>query len=171
MKKVKKVNKELLSRETVFEEDGCIKKITLGMAEKMIDAALRWARNGGFECSVAVLDASGTVIAVHRDNLMPETLEIAIDKAYTAAAMTAPTRMMAIMTSPMTAMGVGPDGHGTSLGFRHKLRWCTVNGGIPIRQAGTSMGMKVIGAIGTSGCPSGTDDNLCSQAGATSLYE
>lgn len=170
---MKEVTKEVVSKETIFDEKGRIKKITLGMAEKMIQAALRWGREiAGWPVSVAVVDASGAVIATHRDDgAGPETLEIAIDKAYTAVAFELPTRMVARMTSPKASMAVDVDQHGTSLLFRHKGRWCTVNGGIPVREAGTSMGLKVIGGIGTSGCPSGEDDNRCSQAGFSALYD
>jgi uncharacterized protein GlcG (DUF336 family) len=139
----------------------------------MIDAAIRWGKDvAGFPVSVAVVDGAGGVIAAYRsEGASPETLEIAMDKAFTAVAFEMPTRMAARMTSPKASMALDVDQHGTSLLFRHKGRWCTVNGGIPIREAGTSMGMNVIGGIGTSGCPSGEDDNKCSQAGFSSLYD
>jgi len=44
-----------------------VKELTLELALKMLEAAERWARDiAGFPCSIAVVDQSGTILAVHR---------------------------------------------------------------------------------------------------------
>ena len=57
-----------------------MKELTLEMAEKMLEAAERWARDvAGIPCSTAVVDKSGALIAVHRmDGAAMATTEIAI---------------------------------------------------------------------------------------------
>jgi uncharacterized protein GlcG (DUF336 family) len=128
---MEKEKEEVVNRETIFDEEGHIKEITLGMAEKMLDAALKWADEmTGFPCSVTVVDAAGAVIAVQRgDGAPPGTLDIAIEKAWSAVAMGMPTLMIARMTDPKAAMAVGLGMHGMGLNGRHKGRLCGIHGG------------------------------------------
>ncbi|MFJ8861904.1 heme-binding protein [Streptomyces sp. NPDC102451] len=69
--------------------------ITLGAAEEIIDAAHKRAQEFGKAVSVAVVDAGGFVVAVRRpDGARPLTPDIARAKAYTAAVMQRPGRML-----------------------------------------------------------------------------
>jgi len=150
-----------------------MKELTLELVEKALEGAERYARDiAGWPCSIAIVDKAGVVIAVHRmDNAPPGTAEIAIEKAWSAVAMEMPTLMLGrfidpriVQQHPLGQSGLGIDG-------THQGRMCPIYGGIPIREHGTSLGMGVIGGIGTSGCPEAADDNSISQAGFSALYD
>jgi uncharacterized protein GlcG (DUF336 family) len=160
-------------RETAFDQEGHVKRITLGMARKMLEAAVRYSVEiVGFPCSIAVVDAAGGVIAVHRaDGAPPGTVDIAIEKAWSAVVMGMPTLMLGRFIDPRVATTVPLGTHAIGIANRHKGRLCAIHGGIPIREVGTSLGLDVIGGIGTSGCPSADDDNTVSQAGFSALYD
>ncbi|WP_329236156.1 heme-binding protein [Streptomyces sp. NBC_00111] len=69
--------------------------ITLAAAEEIIDAAHERAREIGKAVSVAVVDAGGFPVAIRRpDGARPLTPDIARAKAYTAAVMQRPGRML-----------------------------------------------------------------------------
>ncbi|MGD1220869.1 MULTISPECIES: GlcG/HbpS family heme-binding protein [Streptomyces] len=69
--------------------------LTLDAAEEIVDAALRHAHALGKAVSVAVVDAGGFVVCVRRsDGARPLTPDIARAKAYTAAVMQRPGRML-----------------------------------------------------------------------------
>ncbi|MFV0138228.1 GlcG/HbpS family heme-binding protein [Streptomyces sp. HMX87] len=69
--------------------------ISLDAAEEIIEAAQKRAQAIGKAVSVAVVDAGGFVVAVRRpDGARPLTPDIARAKAYTAAVMQRPGRML-----------------------------------------------------------------------------
>jgi uncharacterized protein GlcG (DUF336 family) len=69
--------------------------LTLDEADAIVDAALRRARSIGKAVSVAVVDAGGFVLSIRRaDGARPLTPDIARAKAYTAAVMQRPGRML-----------------------------------------------------------------------------
>ncbi|MFJ8925076.1 heme-binding protein [Streptomyces sp. NPDC102364] len=69
--------------------------LTLDAAEEIIAAAHRRAQEVGKAVSVAVVDAGGFVVAVRRpDGARPLTPDIARAKAYTAAIMQRPGKML-----------------------------------------------------------------------------
>ncbi|CAM5343615.1 hypothetical protein STENM223S_11826 [Streptomyces tendae] len=69
--------------------------IGLDAAEEIIDAAHKRAQAIGKAVSVAVVDAGGFVVAVRRpDGARPLTPDIARAKAYTAAVMQRPGKML-----------------------------------------------------------------------------
>ncbi|MFE0801375.1 heme-binding protein [Streptomyces sp. NPDC058812] len=69
--------------------------ISLDAAEEIIEAAHKRAQAIGKAVSVAVVDAGGFVVAVRRpDGARPLTPDIARAKAYTAAVMQRPGRML-----------------------------------------------------------------------------
>lgn len=69
--------------------------IGLDAAEKIIAAAHERARETGKAVSVAVVDTGGFVVAIHRaDGARPLTPDIARAKAYTAAVMRRPGKML-----------------------------------------------------------------------------
>ncbi|MFD8006798.1 GlcG/HbpS family heme-binding protein [Streptomyces mirabilis] len=69
--------------------------LTLDAAEEIVDAALKRARSLGKAVSVAVVDAGGFVVSVRRsDGARPLTPDIARAKAYTAAVMQRPGKML-----------------------------------------------------------------------------
>ncbi|MFF6992164.1 heme-binding protein [Streptomyces sp. NPDC010273] len=69
--------------------------LTLDAAEEIIDAAHKRAQSLGKAVSVAVVDAGGFPIAIRRpDGARPLTPDIARAKAYTAAIMQRPGKML-----------------------------------------------------------------------------
>jgi uncharacterized protein GlcG (DUF336 family) len=154
-------------------DGGEIDAVTLYLARKGLQAAERMAKEIiGWPCSIAVVDKAGAVIALHRmHGAPPATLDIAIEKAWTAATFLAPTLMLGRMTDPRTAVAsleMLPLGHhGMGLPFKHKGKLTTIMGGIPIRDKD----MTVIGGVGTSGTPSANDDNTVSQACWSAMYD
>jgi uncharacterized protein GlcG (DUF336 family) len=150
-----------------------IDTVTLEDALCGLKAARRFAGDIlGFPSSVAVVDQGGFVIAAHSmDKGLPFTMEVAIDKAWTSAILGGPTQMLGRMTDPrqvLMPLDQLPLGqHGWGLFTRYKGRICPIMGGLPIRDKN----MKVIGAVGTSGCPSAEEDNRVSQACWSAMYD
>lgn len=145
--------------------------LTLEMALKMLEAAERWARDiAQVPCSIAVVDKSGALLAVHRmDGAGMATTDIAIEKAWTAVAFKMPTLLGSRWLDPRSGGQLLGD-HAFGMIGRGKGRLCFIPGGIPV----TSEEGEVIGAIGCSGVPSGVgdiSDTSVSQAGVTALYE
>ncbi|MGW1748381.1 GlcG/HbpS family heme-binding protein [Streptomyces sp. NPDC002092] len=69
--------------------------LTLDAADAIVDAALKHAQSTGKAVSVAVVDAGGFVVSVRRaDGARPLTPDIARAKAYTAAVMQRPGKML-----------------------------------------------------------------------------
>ncbi|MGA5500605.1 GlcG/HbpS family heme-binding protein [Streptomyces umbrinus] len=69
--------------------------LTLDAADEIVDAALKRAQSLGKAVSVAVVDGGGFVISVRRsDGARPLTPDIARAKAYTAAVMQRPGKML-----------------------------------------------------------------------------
>lgn len=154
-------------------DGGAIDAVTLYLARKGLESAERMAGEIiGWPCSITVVDKAGAVVALHRmRGAPPATLDIAIEKAWTAATFLAPTLMLGRMTDPRTAMAsfdMLPLGHhGMGLQFKHGGKLTTIMGGIPIRDKD----MTVIGGVGTSGTPSANDDNTVSQACWSAMYD
>lgn len=115
-------------------------KITLDVAEKIIDAAIKEAQRMGTLCSIAIADENGWLIALHRmDGALIPTVDIARDKAWTAAAFKMPS-------SEITRFG---DPSRPDFGFNTQNwndRLTTIAGGLPIKN-----GSEVVGAVGVSG--------------------
>ncbi|WP_210592457.1 heme-binding protein [Streptomyces sp. GESEQ-35] len=69
--------------------------MNLDAAEEIIDAAVKRAQSVGKAVSVAVVDAGGFPVAIRRsDGARPLTPDIARAKAYTAAVMQRPGKML-----------------------------------------------------------------------------
>ncbi len=148
-----------------------MKELTLELALRMLEAAERWARDvAGFPCSIAVVDRSGALIAVHRmDGAAMATTDIAIEKAYTAVAWGMPTMLGSRWLDPRN-VGQHIGDHALGMIGRGKGRLCLIPGGIPV----TNEEGEIIGGIGCSGIPAGLgsiNDTAVSQAGIVSLFE
>lgn len=126
-------------------------------AAAAVQAAVRHAEANGWKINVAVADRSGNLMAFLR---MPgaflHSIEIAIDKAYTAASFGFRTKdWMSI---------VGSD-EGMKLGFSAQPRLIVFGGGVPVRLAGQD---EWIGGIGVSGA-SEQQDEECAWAGLAAI--
>ncbi len=108
-------------------------------AELAITAALAHAETLGVDCSVAVVDAGGHLIAfARRDNARIGTVELAINKAFSA-------RIFDVSTEVLGELAVA-DGELRGIQHSHGGRSVIFGGGLPIQSNG-----KTIGAVGVSG--------------------
>jgi uncharacterized protein GlcG (DUF336 family) len=132
--------------------------MNLDMAKKMIKAAIERAEQMNRLCSVAIVDDRGFLVAIHRMDRAPiPTVDIARDKAWTAATFRMPT-------SDIVKFG---DASSPGFGFNTQNwndRLTTISGGLPIKD-----GDNVIGGIGVSGGISEEDVAVCEAALATVL--
>ena len=102
-------------------------------------ASARWADEAGIKVNIAVVDAGGNLAAFLR---MPgaflHSIDIAIDKAYTAAGFGLPT-------SAWTDV-LATDSPAVRSGIPMRPRMVCFGGGLPLKYEG-----RVIGGIGVSG--------------------
>ncbi|MFZ6722611.1 GlcG/HbpS family heme-binding protein [Undibacterium sp. Ji49W] len=110
--------------------------ITQEAASALIVAASTAARDIGIDVTIAVTDNAGHLKAFERaDSAAFLTVDVAIDKAWTAASFGLPTHTWtAIISNDVVAQ------------LAHRPRLVAVGGGCPIIDNG-----KVIGGIGISG--------------------
>lgn len=120
-------------------------------------AALATCRAQGFQIGVAVVDRSGLTQVFLRDRFAgAHTLEVATDKAWTAASFRISTLDLATETQPGKPMS----------GLRSMPRMLAVGGGVVIEAGGS-----VLGAIGVSGAPGGEADDVCAKAGVQAIID
>lgn len=120
-----------------------------------VSAAVQHARQLGVRINVAVCDASGLLVAFLRMPLsFPQSIELAIDKAKTAAGFGFPT------SAWMAECG---DDEAMKLGFSSRQGVVVFGGGLPIRR-----GTRIIGGIGVSGA-SAAQDEACARAALVAL--
>lgn len=126
--------------------------LTLEAGRRIAAAAEARARANGWNVVVAVVDDGGHLILLERmDDTQTASVEIAIEKARSAAAFRRPTRVMAEWVT---------GGSLTVLGLPGAV---PVEGGVPL-----VVGGQVIGAIGVSGATA-REDGQVAQAGADAL--
>ena len=129
--------------------------ITWEAATGAVQAAVRHAERRGWRINAAVVDRGGNLMAFLR---MPgaflHSIDIAIDKAYTAASFGFPTKAW---------MGAIGHDEGMKLGFANQPRLIVFGGGLPIR-----VGDDWVGGIGVSGA-SESEDEECAQAGLKAI--
>lgn len=122
--------------------------ISLEAAERMADAAEVEARRNQWNVAIAVVDAAGELILFHRlDGVQPASLDIALQKARTAARLRRPTK----------ALQDALEGGRTALLALDGL--LPLEGGIPVVFDG-----QVIGAVGVSGVTSQQDAQVAQAA-------
>jgi len=104
--------------------------------------------------AVAVTDRSGVVQVLLRDRFAgPHTVDVAINKAWTAVSFRQDTQALAQATATLLHSGQ-----------RNFARVVAVGGGIPISASGS-----ILGAVGVSGAPGGEADDTCAKAGISSI--
>ena len=132
-------------------------RLSLAEAEIAVDAALAKAAELGVGSVVCVCDAAGWPIAIKRpDNGKPTSVEIAINKAFTAACHRRPTHTYTNAQPGQEAFGIMN---------MHQGRFSIFVGGWPIEIDG-----EVVGGIGVSGGHT-KEDIACCQAGITAVLE
>ena len=121
-----------------------------------VQAACAEAERLGVRINVAVVDVSGTLVAFLRmpGSFLP-SIEIAVDKAYTAAGFGLPTGAWHEILQ----------GHAPAVrdGLPRRPRVVMFGGGLPARQDGV-----LVGGIGVSGA-SDTQDEACARAALVAL--
>lgn len=124
-------------------------------AHAAVAAAVEHARTLGIAINVAVVDGSGTLMAFLRMNgAFLHSIDIAIDKAYTAASFGFPTSKWG---------GVIGDDELLRIGLNQRDRLVLFGGGLPLTENG-----RRIGGIGVSG-GSAVQDEACAAAGLAAL--
>ena len=134
-----------------------VKLMTPETALKAAQAALGQCRKDGYQVAVAVVDRSGVTQVVLRDRYAgPHTVDMAIDKAWTAVSFRTATGELAKATQPGSAQS----------GIRNRPRVAAVAGGLLIESGGA-----LVGGIGVSGAPGGDRDDVCAKAGIDSIRD
>jgi uncharacterized protein GlcG (DUF336 family) len=134
-----------------------VRLMTPETALKAAHAALAKCRAQGFQVAVAVVDRGGVTQAFLRDRLAgPHTVEVATNKAWTAASFRTTTK----------ELERGTRAGEPAAGLRNVPRVMTVGGGVPIEAGGS-----LLGAIGVSGAPGGDADHMCAEAGIAAITE
>ncbi len=131
-------------------------KLTLEDAKKMMDGAINKAIEIGIDMDIAIVDDGGHLMLFTRmDNARITSINISIDKAFTAAAARKAT----------SDYGKSVRNHGPAFGVQtsHQGRFCVVGGGLPL-----FVDSQIVGGIG---CSSGTSDQdiVVAQAGIDAL--
>jgi uncharacterized protein GlcG (DUF336 family) len=113
-----------------------IATVSRAAAQALIAAAGDAAHDIGIRVTIAVTDAGGHLAALARDDGAPFlSVNVAIDKAWTAASFGLPTHVWAdVIANPQVAQ------------LAHQPRLVAVGGGVPIVADG-----RVVGGIGISG--------------------
>ena len=127
----------------------------LGLADarKIIAAATQKAEELGQPMCIAIVDEGGNLLAFERmENAWRGSIDIAINKAFTARAFDITTKDLGDNSGPgQQFFGIHASNHGRIMIFA---------GGIPLKQEG-----KVVGAVGISG-GSGEQDHAIATAAA-----
>ena len=127
-------------------------KLTMAEAEEIVDACLKQGQTLGKALSVAVVDTGGFLKVVKRaDGARPLTPNIAITKAYSAAVMERPTKMLQAWATSnptffasLSTMGANPI--------------VATEGGVTVKRAG-----EILGGLGISGGTGDEDQQICDE--------
>lgn len=130
--------------------------VTLQDARRVIDAAEKKARDIGQPMNIAVVDGGGNLVAhVRMDNAWIGSIDISINKAFTARAFDITTKQLADFAKP------GGEFFGIHASNRGRIM--IFAGGVPLKRDG-----KVVGAVGVSG-GSGDQDQAVAEAGVAAF--
>ena len=134
-----------------------VRQLTTETALKAAQAALAKCRDGGAQVAVAVVDRSGLTQVQLRDRYAgPHTLDVSVNKAWTAVSVKTNTAELERATRPGQPMA----------GLRGVPRFVAIGGGVMIEAHGS-----LLGAIGVSGAPGGDADEACALAGLRAIAE
>ncbi|MGC9183802.1 heme-binding protein [Caldisphaera sp.] len=131
--------------------------LNLNLARKIINAMISFSMdNNMLPGSYAVTDSGGHVVALERrDSALPATVDLAIDKAWTASVMKLSAK---VLDQVITR------GEGWRLNVKYHGRMTLIHGAIPLIIQG-----EVVGGIGHSG-ESIEGDEKIAQAGFAGAY-
>ena len=133
-------------------------QISWEAAATATQAAVRHAEANGWRINVAVVDRGGNLMSFLRmTGAFIHSIDLAIDKAYTAASFGFPTKAW---------MGAVGHDEGMKLGFAATPRLIIFGGGLPIRTSADSP--EWCGGIGVSGASEAQDEE-CARAGLAAI--
>jgi len=134
-----------------------VKNLTPQTALTAAQAALQACRDEGYQVAVSVVDRSGVVQVMLRDQLAgPHTPDTAYRKAWTAAS---------FRTDSLELAKLGESGEAWAI--RNITNALPLGGGVMIRAGDGSM----VGAIGVSGAPGGAADEGCARKGIEAIED
>ena len=141
------------SQEAVFQTKSLTPETALAAAQ----AAMESCRKQGYQVAVAVVDRAGLTQVLLRDRFAgAHTVDVATNKAWTAASFRTSTMSLAAETQPGKPMN----------GLRNQPRFLAAGGGIVVEGGGT-----FFGGIGVSGGPGGEADAGCAEAGLKAIAD
>jgi uncharacterized protein GlcG (DUF336 family) len=147
------LNGAAFGQDSSFQTKSLTPETALNAAKAAMDAC----RKNGYQVTVAIVDRAGLTQILIRDRFAgPHTIDVATNKAWTAASMKMSTTIFAAETQagkPMSAL-------------RSHARVMAAGGGLVIEGAGT-----LLGGIGVSGAPGGDADDACAKAGLKAISE
>lgn len=147
------LNGAAFGQDSSFQTKSLTPETALNAAKAAMDAC----RKKGYQVTVAIVDRAGLTQILIRDRFAgPHTIDVATNKAWTAASMKMSTTVFAAETQagkPMSAL-------------RSHARVMAAGGGLVIEGAGT-----LLGGIGVSGAPGGDADDACANAGLKAISE
>ena len=133
-----------------------LESVTLEDARRVIAAGEEKAQAIGQPQNIAVVDAGGNLVAhVRMDGAWIGSIDIAINKAFTARAFDLDTKAL--------AADAQPGGQFYGIQESNKGRVMIFAGGIPLKR-----GEQVVGAVGVSG-GTGEQDQAVAEAAAAAL--
>jgi uncharacterized protein GlcG (DUF336 family) len=131
------------------------KSLTLETALELAQAALAKCRNDGFQVAVSVVDRGGNLQVALRDRFAgPHTPSTSYRKAWTAVSFRTDTLELSKLTES-----------GEAWAIRNVEGALPLGGGVQIREGDGNL----LGAVGVSGTPSGTNDEACAKAGVAAI--
>lgn len=127
------------------------------IAINLAHETLKACRAEGYQVGVAVVDRFGVTQVFIRDRFAgAHTEETAIRKAWTAISFRTDTLELNETTQP------GKE----AFGIRYISKALPLGGGVIVRNAG-----ETVGAIGVSGAPGGSADDLCARKGIDAIAD
>ncbi len=146
------VQSVIQSMQQSFDKQSLYKDVTLSMAKQLIAAVEQMAEQMGVHAVIAVANKGANPVAVHcMDDSYIASYDIAVNKAYTCAALKMPTTELKKLAMP----------GGDLYGIEHTNggRIVIFGGGIPIIKGGVC-----IGGLGVSGGSEAEDTALAEYA-------
>ncbi|HZQ28533.1 MAG TPA: heme-binding protein [Acidimicrobiales bacterium] len=129
--------------------------VSLELARQLVSLAARHATDLGIAVSIGVVDAGGNLVTADRMDGAPLlSVDIAVDKAWTAVSFGLPTDAWWSLIKDDPALATG---------MPHRPRLVIFGGGVPLRHDGA-----VVGGIGVSG-GSAAQDVACARAAVASI--